>query len=89
MREIIRTTQFKKDYKKIATSRRYSLDDFLTVVELLLHDKELPSKYRDHSLVGEWKGSRECHIKPDGLLIYQKLDKELVFIRTGSHSELF
>lgn len=89
MREIIETTQFKRDYRKIAASGRYSRKDFLTVVELLALDKSLPAKFRDHSLVGEWKGYRECHIKPDWLLIYEKPDNELILVRTGSHSELF
>lgn len=83
MREIIRTNQFKRDYKKIAASDRYSVDDLLTVVDLLACDKELPPKYHDHLLVGEWKESRECHIKPEWLLIYQKAHKELILVRTG------
>lgn len=89
MRQIVQTTRFKRDYKKIAASHRYSSKDFLEVVELLAQDKPLPAKYSDHGLVGEWKGFRECHIKPDWLLIYQKRDKSLVLVRTGSHSELF
>lgn len=91
MRQIIQARQFKRDYKKIAASGRYSVNDFRTVVELLAHDKPLPEKYRDHSLSGEWIGHRECHIKPDWLLIYKKPDtpKSLILTRTGSHSELF
>ena len=93
MRKIIQTKKFKQDYKKIAFSGRYSVDDFLSIVELLAQDKALPTKFRDHSLSGEWIGYRECHIKPDWLLIYAKIntniDKELLLIRTGSHSELF
>lgn len=91
MREIVRSKQFKRDYKKIAASGRYSIDDFLTVVELLIADKPLPEKYQDHPLKGEWLGYRECHIKPDWLLVYEKNhgDKKLILARTGSHSELF
>ena len=93
MRKIIQTKKFKKDYKKIASSGRYSLDDFLSVVKLLTQDKILPTNLCDHELKGEWSGYRECHIKPDWLLIYIKLTtnngKELLLIRTGSHSELF
>lgn len=91
MREIIRGTKFKRDYRKIAASGRYSAGDFLSVVKLLAQDKILPTKYRDHALCGEWIGYRECHIKPDWLLIYAKSNsnKELILIRTGSHSELF
>jgi mRNA interferase YafQ len=89
VREVIETTQFKRDYRKIAASGRYSRDEFLKLVDLLANDKVLPRKFSDHGLVGEWKGYRECHIRPDWLLIYQKQDKELFLVRTGSHSELF
>lgn len=93
MREIIQTKKFKQDYKKIASSGRYLADDFLSVVELLAQDKILPIKFYDHALKGEWIGYRECHIKPDWLLIYTKLNtnnnKRLLLIRMGSHSELF
>lgn len=89
MRQIIQTNQFKRDYKKIAGSGRYSVDDILAVVDILAHDKPLPDKYRDHVLVGEWKGCRECHIRPDWLLIYLKENNDLILVRMGSHSELF
>jgi mRNA interferase YafQ len=49
----------------------------------------LPKKHRDHALIGNWKGSRDCHIEPDWLLIYT-LDSDLLILeRTGSHSDLF
>ncbi|WP_428346784.1 type II toxin-antitoxin system YafQ family toxin [Moraxella nonliquefaciens] len=56
---------------------------------LLLSNKPLPPKYKDHDLIGNYKGFRECHIKPDLLLIYQKDDECLSLARLGSHSELF
>ena len=89
MRQIIQTSRFKRDYKKIASCGRYDGADFLEIVELLAQDKPLAIKHRDHALGGEWQGFRECHIKPDWLLIYQKHDKKLILVRTGSHSELF
>jgi len=67
VREIIQGTRFKRDYKKIAASGRYSVNDFLLVVKLLAQDKILPARYRDHALYGEWIGYRECHIKSDWL----------------------
>ena len=88
-RDIIETTQFRRDYRKIAYSGRCSRDEFLIVIDILMHDKTMPLKYRDHALVGEWKGYRECHIRPDWLLVYQKQDQELILVRTGSHSDLF
>jgi mRNA interferase YafQ len=91
MREIVRTTQFKRDFKKVSRSGRYAVSDFLEVVDMLARDVPLPIKYCDHALSGEWSGFRECHIKPDWLLIYEKPKGKLVLIlaRTGSHSELF
>ncbi len=89
MREIIQTHQFKRDYKKSIASGRYKKQDFLTVVELLAQDQNLPVKYRDHMLSSDWTGYRECHLKPDWLLIYKKYDDVLLLARTGSHSELF
>lgn len=89
MREVIESTRFKKDLKRVSKSGRYDLDDFMEVIKLLLKDEALPQKYRDHNLEGEWDSFRECHIKPDWLLIYKKDKKILYLVRTGSHSELF
>lgn len=64
-------------------------DDFNEVAKLLANDLPLPKKYRDHALTGDWKTFRDCHIKPDLVLIYQKPDdKILQLVRIGSHSEL-
>ncbi|MBW8308042.1 MAG: type II toxin-antitoxin system YafQ family toxin [Candidatus Paracaedibacteraceae bacterium] len=49
----------------------------------------MPKKYRDHILIGEWEGYRECHIQPDWLLIYSITEHEVILVRTGSHSKLF
>jgi mRNA interferase YafQ len=89
VREIIQTSQFKRDFKKIAASGRYKKQDFLTVVELLANNKILPEKYRDHALINDWKAYRECHIKPDWLLVYKLYDNVLLLARTGSHSDPF
>ena len=91
MRTIERTNQFKRDYKREAKGQhRTSLDnDFVEVVKLLANDVPLPEKYRDHALTGDWKDFRDCHIKPDLVLIYRKPDDEfLQLARIGSHSEL-
>lgn len=91
MRTIERTNQFKRDYKREAKGQhRASLDnDFIEVVKLLVNDLPLPEKYRDHALTGDWKDFRDCHIKPDLVLIYRKPDDEsLQLARIGSHSEL-
>lgn len=91
MRTIERTNQFKRDYKREAKGQhRASLDnDFVEVIKLLANDLPLPEKYRDHALTGDWKDFRDCHIKPDLVLIYRKPDDELLQLaRIGSHSEL-
>ncbi|MCR5332650.1 MAG: type II toxin-antitoxin system mRNA interferase toxin, RelE/StbE family [Bacilli bacterium] len=61
------------------------------IVDQLSEGKELDPKYKDHKLVGEYEGKRECHIEPDFLLIYQIVKSEIVLllVRVGSHSELF
>ncbi len=89
MKTIVQTSQFKQDLKRLKNSGRYTIDDLLMIVELLACNQPLPEKHREHSLTGNWKGYKECHIKPDWLLIYQPLSDKLVLARTGSHSELF
>lgn len=91
MRTIKRTSRFKKDYKREAKSlHRATLDaDLLEVVRLLATDSPLPEKLRDHPLAGEWIDHRDCHIKPDLILIYRIPDAVSVeLVRLGSHSEL-
>lgn len=70
---------------------RATLDaDLMPVLMALLNDQPLAPRYRDHELIGDWVGYRECHVKPDLLLIYKKPDAEtLRLARLGSHSELF
>jgi mRNA interferase YafQ len=69
--------------------RGVDLSKLKTVIEALVDQKPLDDRYRDHSLVGVWKGYRECHVNPDWLLIYRVTPDELQLVRTGSHSELF
>jgi mRNA interferase YafQ len=92
MRRIERTSVFRRDFKReIRSGHRAALDAIITDVVLLLsEDKPLPEKNRDHSLAGDWQDCRECHLKPDLLLIYRKPDAyTLQLVRMGSHSELF
>ncbi len=91
MRRIEPTGQFKRDYKREAKGQhRATLDvDLTPVLQRLVADQPLEVRYRDHALTGEWKDHRDCHIKPDLVLIYQKPDDEtLRLVRIGSHSEL-
>jgi mRNA interferase YafQ len=91
MRAIERTTRFKRDYKREMKGRhRATLEtDLIAVLRALVNDTPLAEKYHDHPLSGDWSGFRDCHVKPDLLLIYEKPDAEtLRLVRLGSHSEL-
>ncbi len=86
------TGQFKRDYK-LAIKRGFSPDDLSQVVSILVKEEPLPLRYKDHLLENsrDYKNVRECHIKPDWLLIYKVYDDRLILelIRTGTHSDLF
>ncbi len=88
MKRLSRTSQFKRDAKR-QQKRGKDFTDFKHVINQLPAGQELEARYRDHTLVGQYKGTRECHIAPDWLLIYEVTDTEIVLIRTGTHSDLF
>ena len=79
-----------KDFKKIKKQNK-DLNILKKVIDMLANDEILPDKYRDHLLIGNYKGKHECHLEPDWLLIYEYLEDELILFltRTGSHSDLF
>jgi mRNA interferase YafQ len=85
---LVYTSQFKKDFKRIQKQRK-DLSKLKVVLELLVEGKSLPEKYKDHPLHGNYEGTRDCHISPDWLLIYVVIGNELRLIRTGSHAGLF
>lgn len=89
-RDIVWTTQFKKDYK-LALKRHFNIDLLDDIIRALSQGKTLPEKNKDHALSGNWAGHRECHIQPDWLLVYHIDDDVLVLTltRTGTHSDLF
>jgi mRNA interferase YafQ len=92
MRTISRTAKFKRDYKREAKGQhRAALDaDLLAAISFLAADQTLPERFHDHPLTGEYTNHRECHLKPDLLLIYKKPDDStLRLVRIGSHSEVF
>lgn len=93
MRTIDRSSTFKRDFKRVMATPRHSKDVgslLPEILKLLLVDEPLPERNRDHALSGDWTGYRECHVKPDLLLIYRKPDADtLRLARLGSHSELF
>ncbi len=89
-RDIVWTTQFKKDYR-LAVKRHLDIDRLDDIVRALSRGEKLPEKNKDHALSGDWEGHRECHILPDWLLIYRIEDDLLILTlaRTGTHSDLF
>jgi mRNA interferase YafQ len=92
MRRIERTGAFRRDFKREKRGQhRRDIDSLVSsVVSKLAEDGNLPDKNRDHELSGDWRDHRECHLKPDLLLIYRKPDAEVLqLVRMGSHSELF
>lgn len=90
MRTIKYTAQFKRDYKREKRTQHKDLDKKLMLtIESLATDAQLPESLRDHCLSGSWKDHRDCHIRPNLVLIYRKPDVDtLELVRLGSHSEL-
>jgi len=90
MLKISPTNQFKKDYKReLKGQHRNKLDFFLhPILQKLANNLKLDEYNRDHALTGNWCRYRNCHVKPDLVLIYQKTDTDLRLVRLGSHSEL-
>tara|TARA_B100001093_G_scaffold383239_1_gene368871 strand:+ start:3392 stop:3661 length:270 start_codon:yes stop_codon:yes gene_type:complete len=81
-------SKFRKDYKKLKSAGK-ELGKLASIIDQLAGGQELEPKHRDHILIGDYVGCRECHITPDWLLIYKLTETELILMRTGSHSELF
>ena len=88
---VIRSTRFKKAYKRMHRHKRFNEEIFATVVNTLANSEKIDSRYKDHQLTGNLKAFRECHLAPDILLIYQK-EKDvllLTLVSIGNHSQLF
>lgn len=83
--------EFKKSFKKVMKQGK-NIDSLLNVVDMLSKKQQLDQKYKDHALYNDkrFKGCRDCHIKPDWILIYKYLDNEIILllVNTGSHSEV-
>lgn len=91
MRTVRYTSRFRRDYRREQSGRLGKRLDamLLETVNMLAKDEPLPQRYFDHPLAGEWSDHRDCHIRPDLILIYRKPDAEsLELIRLGSHSAL-
>ena len=90
MYNIRTSTRFEKDLRR-AKKRGYDMALLTAVIRILASGKELPERYKDHSLTGYYSGCRECHITPDWLLIYEICENDLILYltRTGTRSDLF
>jgi len=88
MRTFSRTSQFKRDVKRIK-KRGKDISKLKEVLETIASRKDLESRYRNHMLIGQYAGVRECHVEPDWLLLYKLSESEVVLIRTGTHADLF
>ena len=82
------TNQFEKDLK-LCKKRNKKIDKLKTILSMLIDEIPISVKNKDHKLLENYQGRRECHIEPDWLLIYKIENKNIVFERTGSHSDLF
>lgn len=88
MRVVSPTKRFDRDLKT-AIKRKKDLTKLKKIINLLIKDGKLSSKYKPHPLIGSWVPSWDCHIEPDWILIYQVTKTYVYLFRTGSHSELF
>ena len=82
------TNSFKRDYKKKVKQKK-DIGLLKGVMEDLINEKPLPPRNKDHDLTGNYAGYRACHIQPDWILIYKIKGDMIVFLRTGSHSEVY
>ena len=88
MRTPVYTTQFERDLR-LMQRRGKNTGKLKTILTALINEEPLPERQRDHLLVGNYTGRRECHVEPDWLLIYKLINNEIIFERTGSHGDLF
>ncbi len=86
--EIVQTARFKRDVRRLQKQGK-NLAGLQSIIKTLVKKKSLDPKFKDHKLVGDWKGCRECHIAPDWLLIYRVQENKLQLVRTSSHADLF
>ena len=88
MLAVERTNSFKKDIKRMQ-KRGKNLEKLKSVILKLVNQEVLPKSLKDHVLIGNYKNTRECHIEPDWLLIYNLTSQLLRLERTGTHADLF
>lgn len=84
----VRTNRFKKDIE-LMRKRGKDFSKLRQVMEQLIREESLHARHREHVLIGNYVGRRECHIEPDWLLIYKLDGADIIFERTGTHADLF
>ena len=82
------TRQFARDSKRMKKQGK-NLDKLKIIIRTLVAEESIDPIHRDHKLIGNWKGRRECHIESDWLLIYKTEIDRIIFERTGTHADLF
>lgn len=85
---LLSTTAFERDVRRVRKQGK-NLDKLEAIVNVLQQEDPLPVRCRPHPLRGNWTGHWDCHVEPDGVLLYKVTEKELILVRTGSHAELF
>ena len=90
MYSFTRSSKFRRDVRRCQRQHK-GMEKFKTIHERLIAGKPLPTKYKDHFLIGNWVNLRECHLEPDWLLIYRINEEEqlIEYVRMGSHADLF
>ena len=91
MYNVYTTNRYEKDFKRIVSNKQLIEEIETVITALATDDTPLPEKHKDHPLKGKYADFRECHIRPDWLLVYKKTKQDLVLllVRTGSHSHIF
>jgi len=89
MLDVVYSSQFKKDFKKLRNLPLPDLKELFQVISVLENEQTLDVKYKNHELTGNYSSYKECHFKADRLLIYRIKGNELQLARLGSHSALF
>lgn len=89
MRALVRTSKFKRDYKREKRTDAQLDAVFVPVLEILMGNDPVPERLQDHALGGNRKGYRDCHVRPDLVLIYARSTETLTLVRIGSHSDVF
>lgn len=82
------TRQFRRD-RKLAKKRGNDLAKLDDIMRQLTHEEPLPARNRAHPLGGSWEGHWECHVEPDWLLLWYVVETDIIFVRTGTHADLF